>query len=286
MKGDISMKLFNKPIVYALLLFLFLLCGCQSEKTSISAPDVTGEFDFTVLKAGQADAIIMKTENHSVIIDLGEEDDGDEISEFLEENNITNVDYIFITHYDKDHIGGFAEVMETVTAKNILVPDYEGTSDEYTEFLNTVDAKNLSITRLTEDASLILDDVLFEISVPKKQFYKEGDNDYSLVISVTHGENTFLFAGDAEKERLSEVLSEFGKEYDFVKIPHHGKHNGNTKRFINTVKPKYAVITDSEKNPASNKTLSYLVTQKTEIYSTKNGDVQVVSDGKQIIINQ
>ena len=96
--------------------------------------------------------------------------------------------------------------MESITAKNIVVPNYEGTSEEYTEFIKTVNEKNLTVTRLTEDTSFVLDDVLFEVSVPKKQFYQESDNDYSLVISVTHGENTFLFTGDAEKERLSEVL--------------------------------------------------------------------------------
>ena len=278
--------LLKKPIIYALLIILCVLCGCQNEKANISAPNVTGQFAFTVMKAGQADAIIAKTENHSIIIDLGETDDGDEISEFLKENNIIDVDYIFITHYDKDHVGGFPEVMESITAKNIFVPNYEGTSEEYAAFIKTVNEKNLNVTRLTEDTSFVLDDVLFEVSVPKKQFYQEGDNDYSLVISVTHGENTFLFTGDAEKERLSEVLSEFGKQYDFLKVPHHGKHNGNTKRFINTVKPQYAVITDSEKNPASEKTVSYLKTQNTEIYSTKDGDVSVVSDGKKIIIKQ
>lgn len=217
---------------------------------------------------------------------MGETDDGDEISELLEENDITDVDYIFITHYDKDHVGGFPEVMESITAKNIIVPNYEGTSDEYAEFIKTVNEKNLTVTRLTEDISFVLDDVLFEISVPKKQYYKEGDNDYSLVISVTHGENTFLFASDAEKERLTEVLSEFDRQFDFLKVPHHGRYNGKTEEFINTVKPKYAVITDSEKNPASHKTISLLGTQNTEIYSTKNGNVSVISDGKKILINQ
>ena len=278
--------LLKKPIIYALMILLCLLCGCKNQKEMVSAPDITGQFTFTVMKAGQADAIIAKTQNHSIIIDLGEKDDGDEISEFLEQNNITDVDYVFITHYDKDHIGGFPEVMENITAKNIIVPDYEGTSDEYAEFIKTVNEKNLTVTRLTEDTSFVLDDVLFEVSVPKKQFYKEGDNDYSLVISVTHGENTFLFAGDAVKERLSEVLSEFGKQYDFLKVPHHGRYNGNTKRFINTIKPQYAVITDSEKNPASNKTISLLKTQKSGIYSTKDGNVSVISDGKEILINQ
>ena len=144
----------------------------------------------------------------------------------------------------------------------------------------------MEITALAEDTSFVLDDVLFEISVPKKQSYAEGDNDFSLVMSITHGENTFLFAGDAEEGRLPELLSEFGKQYDFLKVPHHGKHNKVTQLFINTVKPQYAVITDSDKNPAENKTVSLLETAKAEIYSTKDGDVSVVSNGTEIIINQ
>ena len=274
--------MFKRPSWYIIVILIFILCGCRGE--SIPAPKATGEFSFTVMKAGQADAIIMKTMSGSVIIDVGEKDDGDEISEYLKENNIKDVDYIFITHYDKDHVGGFPKVMENISAGNIFVPDYEGENAEYGEFLKTVNEKKLTVTRLTEALSFTLDDVLFEVSVPKKQYYKEGDNDYSLVVSVTHGENTFLFAGDAEKERLSEVLSEFHGQFDFLKVPHHGKYNGNTKRFINAVKPKYAVITDSEKNPASDKTLALLEMQKTEIYSTKDGNVNVISDGKEIFV--
>lgn len=32
------------------------------------------------------------------------------------------------------------------------------------------------------------------------------DNNFSLITTVTHGENTLLFAGDAEKSRLREWL--------------------------------------------------------------------------------
>ena len=81
----------------------------------------------------------------------------------------------------------------------------------------------MSITSLTEDTNFIIDDVLFEVSVPKKQSYAEGDNDFSLVISITHGYNTFLFIGDSEGDRLTEVLVVFGRQYDFLKVDHHGK---------------------------------------------------------------
>lgn len=277
----------RRNIIVLVLALIIVFSGCQKEnKETLEIPEVVGSFDFTVLKAGQADAIFMQTENHSIILDCGEKDDGDELVELLQEKGISNVDYIFITHFDKDHVGGFPEVMDNVTASNIIVPDYEGNNGEYEEYLKTVSDKGLQITTLTEDISFTLDDVLFEVSVPRKQSYAEGDNDFSLVISVTHGENTFLFTGDAEADRLTEVISAFGRQYDFLKVPHHGKYNKNTKRFITTIKPTYSVICDSDKNPAEDETISILGLAESEIYSTRNGNVSVLSDGKEIKILQ
>lgn len=280
------MKIKNS-VICIILIVVCLLCGCQNKnEVTVEVPAVTGAFDFTVLKAGQADAIIMQTQNHSIIIDCGEEDDGDAVIEYLQENNISNVDYFFITHFDKDHVGGFPEVMENVTASNIYVPNYKGNNDEYDAYLKVVDENNLSITTLDEDITFTIEDILFEVSTPKKQSYSEGDNDFSLVISVTHGDNTFLFTGDAEADRLTEVISVFGRQYDFLKVPHHGKYNKNTKRFITTVNPTYSVICDSEKNPAEDETVSILEFVESEIYSTKNGNVSILSDGKEIKITQ
>ena len=277
----------KRAILSICLLTVFLFSGCQNKNDmTIEVPAVTGSFDFTVLKAGQADAIFMQTQNHNIILDCGEKDDGDEFVELLQEKDISNVDYIFITHFDKDHVGGFPEVMDNVTASNIIVPNYEGNNDEYEEYLKTVSDKGLQITQLTKDTNFLLDDVLFEVSVPKKQFYAEGDNDFSLVISITHGDNTFLFAGDAEADRLTEVIATFGRPYDFLKVPHHGNHNKNTKRFIKTVTPTYSVICDSDKNPAEDETISILEFVESEIYSTRNGNISVLSDGTEIKITQ
>lgn len=277
----------RRNIIVLVLALIIVFSGCQKENNeALEIPEVVGSFDFTILKAGQADAIFMQTQNHNIILDCGEKDDGDELVELLQEKGVSNVDYIFITHFDKDHVGGFPEVMDNVTASNIIVPDYEGNNGEYEEYLKTVSEQGLQITTLTEDTSFTLDDVLFEVSVPKKQSYSEGDNDFSLVISATHGENTFLFTGDAEADRLTEVISAFGRQYDFLKVPHHGKYNKNTKRFITTIKPTYSVICDSEKNPAEDETVSILEFVESEIYSTRNGNILVLSDGKEIKITQ
>lgn len=277
-------KRYFLPVFFSVILFI---SGCQSvNQSKITAPAATGEFNFTVLKAGQADAIILQTEHHSVIIDCGEKDDGDKVLEYLSENGIDRIDYLFITHFDKDHVGGFPEVAENITPDNIAVPNYIGNNIEYEKYLEVIDENDLNVTVLTEDIHFILDDVLFEVSVPKRQSYSEGDNDFSLVISVTHGKNKFLFAGDAETVRISEVLSEFGYQHDFLKVPHHGKLHKNTKQFINTVSPSYAVICDSKKNPADDETVSLLESAGSAVYSSADGNVYVLSDGDEIKIIQ
>lgn len=272
-------------ILAAILILMF--CGCASKQNEVPRPpQVTGKFDFTVLKAGKADGIILSTENQNIIIDCGEKSDGDKIVDYLKEKNITKIDYLIITHFDKDHVGGFPKVAEAVTIDNIFVPDYEGNNSEYKKYIDTVNKKALNVTVLKEDISFMPDDVMFEVSVPKKKQYKESDNDFSLVVTVTHGNNRFLFAGDAEEERLVEVMAELRGTYDFLKVPHHGRYNEVTSRFINAVRPKYSVICDSDKNPADEQTIACLNDAESEVFSTQDGNVVVSSNGSEIIIHQ
>ena len=268
-----------------LILAALTLCSCGTENVK-QAHEVTGEFKFSVLKAGQADAIIMQTENHCVIIDCGEKNDGDDSATYLADNGIENVDYLFITHFDKDHVGGVPKVLDGVSVEEIITPAYEGTNSEYAKYISAAKEHNITPTLLSEEMSVTLDDVLFEVYPPQKTTYAEGDNDFSLAVSVTHGGNRFLFAGDAEKERLSEIMNQVDGEFDFLKVPHHGRYNKNTDAFFKAVKPAYAAITDSEKNPADDKTVAVLESIGSGVYYTHNGDVNVASDGEKIIVNQ
>lgn len=268
---------------------MLMLCSCQNIKirnnNSLTAPAVTGEFKFTVLKVGQADAIILQTENHNIIIDCGEKDDGDKILDYLNDHNITGIDCLFITHFDKDHVGGAAEVINNVDIKQIITPNYQETSDEYKNYLDAASNKGITPIKPGKNMEFILDDVLFNVYPPLKKSY-DSDNDYSLVISVTHGENNFLFTGDGEAERITEILKVIGGDYDFLKVPHHGRYNKKTESLIKSITPKYSVITDSDKNPAQQKTVDILEKYGSDIYYSRDGDISVLSNGTEIKITQ
>ncbi len=274
----------------AMLCALIMACGCskreETETVTASALPVTGEFSVTALKVGKADALVLKTQSHTVLIDCGEKDDGDEIVEFLTENNAEKVDYLFITHFDKDHVGGAAEVIENIDISQIVVPDYENDSKEYQKYISAAQEKGLTPLRLKETMSFVLDDVSFAVYPPLESEYEESDNDFSLAVTAVHGKNSFLFAGDAETVRMQEIVQQVSGEFTYLKVPHHGVYSDYTEEFADKIKPVYAVITCSEKNPAEKKVTDILTAVNAVIYDTSYNSVKTVSDGETLTFTQ
>lgn len=133
--------------------------------------------------------------------------------------------------------------------------------------------------------SFRLDNVIFEVYAPQRLHYDE-DNNYSLAISVIHGNNKFLFARHAKEIRLAEILTQTNSQYDFLKVPHHGKYNSFSEQFIKTINPKYSVITCSKKNPPHDEVLNILGKVSSEIYLTRDGNIKVTSNKNTFTINQ
>ena len=283
--------LFNKKkIITVIICAILALSGCKPSDRQIneklSAPPASDNLEISILDVGKADAMILKTKEHTVIIDCGEKGDGKEILSRLSADGRNFIDCLFITHFDKDHVGGARRLINDIEIGKIITPKYSGNSDEYFEYLDALREKEITPTELVENMSFVIDDCLFEVYPPLKSSYNNDDNDFSLVISVTHGENKLLFAGDAEAERLSELSAQLNLKHDFLKVPHHGNYNTNTKSFLKSVGPEYAVITCSDKNPASDEVISYLDYLNCATYLTQNGDIDIISNGKEIEISQ
>ncbi len=274
-------------VLAAIICSSIVFCSCGTQTVQMpDIPEVTGAFETKILKVGQADAIVLTTEHHSVVIDCGEQDDGDEVIKYLKEEGIAQLEYLFITHFDKDHVGGVPEVLGHIPVGKVFVPDYESETAEYKVYKAKLDELGMKDERVTDTMELVLDDVLLRIYPPEKNFYEKGDNDYSLAITANHGANSFLFTGDAIADRTDEVIRQCRGEYTFLKVPHHGKYNKNTKKLIDVVKPKYAAITDSDKNKAEDKTVAALEAVPCRIYYSRNGDISVLSDGNNLTIQQ
>lgn len=284
-------KLILYSVTVTALTAVLASCGeraCTDRAETVGVPEVTGDFTVEFLKVGQADSMILKTQNKCVIIDCGEKDDGDKIIKALEEMNIDKIDYLFITHFDKDHVGGAPELFDYTVPDKIIEADYTGDGKSYSSYIEYADNNLISDRRiqLKEKMSITIDDVLLTAYPAEKREYSDGnDNNHSIVITAKHGDNTFLFAGDSQEERLKELEGQIGSlRCNLVKMPHHGRYCDYTGQFLKSAAPEYAVITSSKKNPAEDKTLEALKNINCKVYQTFEGNVWAVSNGTSIDI--
>ena len=284
-KGVLNMLNLKKAAALLLLSLLAVssLSACDEKKPT----DTVGakELKVTFLDVGKADAMVLRSETSTVVIDCGEKGDGKKIASLLEESGTTVIDYLIITHFDKDHVGGASKVLKTFDVKNVLTPDYEGNVSEYEKFAEALAAENTNSMKLTEDISFTLDDVDYTVYAPKKDSYGEDDsseNDFSLVTKAVHHNNTLLFTGDAMEQRLDEIM-DIGK-CTLLKVPYHGRKLDNLSDFLKAVTPKCAVVcTDS--STFSGKVQDALKEMDITTYATCfNGEISAVSDGSKITI--
>lgn len=246
----------------------------------------------TFYKIGKADAILLQEDGDapfSVLIDTGEADDAPEITAKLRAAGADTLDCLILTHFDKDHIGGVPEILSSVSVRRILMPAYEGTGEAYDAMLTAFEANGIPAPEiLTADTAFTLGKTDFLIDVPKAADYgKNQDNNQSLIVTVTHGDNRLLFAGDAEKLRQREFLSLNSlSPVTLLKVPHHGVWNKGLDDFFSALSPAYAVITCSDKNPPEDQTLSALAACGTKTYLTQDGDIVCTVTEHDCIIRQ
>jgi len=130
------------------------------------------------------------------------------------------------------------------------------------------------------------------LSVDNAEDVKEnGDNDTSIVIQLNYKDNKFLFMGDATSKVEKQLLNnnKLG-EIDVLKVGHHGSNSSSSEKFLNTVLPKYSIISvnnsEYSKHPSEN-TIERLNSIHSEIYRTDvNGTIWITSDGITIEIEK
>ncbi len=244
-----------------------------------------------ILKVGKADAIILQCGGETMVIDAGEEEDGQEVVDHLTAQGIDRVDVLIITHFDKDHVGGADTVAEALEIGRVLIPDYTATSTEYLNFLAALERKGIRAERLTENVTLQLGSAEVLVEPPTEYWVNDGgeevDNDCSLITTVVHGSMRLVFTGDIEKERILQWL-ETGNavDCDFLKVPHHGIYNTALEDLFRALLPEYAAICSSKKNPADTEVVEMLKNLGADVLETQNGDITVISNGTALEIHQ
>ena len=277
------MKKLYCHLLPVLLCAALLLSGCGGSAPAPAAlPETEGtELEVYCFSAGKADAFLLTTAGSAVLIDAGEKGFGQEILELLAEKGVTALDYLIITHFDQDHVGGAAKVINNFPVKAVLQSNRPKDSEEYEKYTKALGNAGIEPVTVRETLSLLLDGVAYTVDPPRKNSYAEdSSNNSSLIVSVADGENRLLLTGDAQDARLAELLSGQGTDYDFLKVPYHGCWLENLEELLVFSTPEYAVITSSEEQAEDHRTLDLLAEREIETFLTRSGPVLVTCDGE------
>lgn len=71
---------------------------------------------------GQADSILIVNENKTMLIDAGNNNDGDLLVNNLKQLGITKIDYLVGTHPHEDHIGVLDDIIDNFKIGKIFMP--------------------------------------------------------------------------------------------------------------------------------------------------------------------
>ena len=248
----------------------------------------TTNYNFKVyfFNAGKADAILIENNNHYMMIDTGEEELASEILSYFKENIITKLDYLIITHFDKDHVGSASSIINEIEIGEIYQSNYPKESNVYTAYLEALESKNITPITVSGDINLSLGDSSLTINGPTEVYTSNESNNSSLIVSLTYQNNKFLFMGDSQNARIKDFLNTNNEEYDFLKVPYHGNYLKRLDTLLKNNNIKYAVITSSLEEKEADETLEMLNNYNIKTYLTRNGSITVLSDGDNIIIRQ
>ena len=259
---------------------------CLAALAACTPAPVSG-MDIYTFSIGKADCSLLSFDGMNVLIDVGEEGDGDEIVNALQKLQVEKLDLVILTHFDKDHIGGFSAVANAIPMEKVILPDYVRDSEHYWNMDAVLESMDIPKERLSADTSFQMGRAAFTIFASTKVYdpKKGNDNQLSLVTAITFNQVRLLFMADAEGGWLKDLCYQ-GYELgcNVIKFPCHGKWQKHVPTLLALSLPQYAIITDSEKNPADERTLDALDTLDITALRTMDGDVHLFTDGLTVTV--
>ncbi|OAT73768.1 ComEC/Rec2 family competence protein [Parageobacillus thermoglucosidasius] len=240
------------------------------------------------INVGQGDSIYIKAPNGEDILIDGGNKDGSDVVAYLKKQKVKDIEFMIATHPDADHIGGLDEVLKAFPVKNVYAPKVSHTSQAYKDFLTAVKNKKLTIKTAKADVTLSIKGVTAKFVGPVKAYSTSDTNDWSAVLKITYGKNSFLFTGDAETKAETDMIkAKKDLRADVLKVGHHGAKTSTSTAFLNAVKPKYAVISvgkNSYGHPTK-EVLNRLKAAKVTVYRTdQKGTIVFTSNGSTLSV--
>lgn len=273
-------------------------------------PPPDGKLHIYFFDVGQGDAaLIVSPEGKTVLVDTGPASAASHLVNRLPELLAARLDLVVITHPAPDHYGALDAVQTVATPRRLLEPQLPENPSTYDSLLTSIGSRGVEVFSPAPNPSKPQEMLRLPLgggaelnilwprapSEPLLSVTGAGATKWaqlevnSIVLRLTYGETSVLFAGDTRAETETTLL-EKGVELGstLLKVGAHGAEVSTTAGFLQGVHPKAAIIsvgTSTESGLPAQSTLDRLKAASVRIFRTDtDGEVHAVSDGKQFVL--
>lgn len=236
---------------------------------------------FVDVEGGQA-TLVVSPSGQSLLIDAGwsgyEGRDGDRILAAAHQAGLTQIDFVLITHYHRDHVGGVPQLVDGIKVGTFVdhgpnLEDSEVTRADYAAYekaiaghahvvvkpgwklpIKGIDVRILSAAG--EHITAPLAGAGAENSYCKAEPAAPDDateNARSVGVLITYGNFRFLDLGDLTKKKELELAcpNNLIGALDLFLVTHHGADLSNPKALVWALHPRIAVFDNGARKGAS-----------------------------------
>ena len=201
-------------------------------------------FVFTALDVGQGQCLVLRSGGGTVMVDCGGKRSGEIAADYLGSLCETGVDLLIVTHYDNDHIGGIADLMERRRVDKLMLPDIP--SERRYEILELAQTYNTEGYFCRQDQNVYCGDTKLQVFSPVGM---GESNESGLSVLASGKKMDVLITGDMEMGTELLLLKNHDlPDVEVLVAGHHGSRDSTSKILLEQVKPEIVVVSVGENN--------------------------------------
>ncbi len=278
--------MFKKFFSFFFALYLICVFGCGCTKKDENKEKLTPKSNITVIskKSENCELHLIKAKESTILINCAQKGNIKETVEFLKEKNAGKIDYLILTDFSENNLGGANVILRKLDVKNIIQPSYiPKNSRLYKTYNETLKFKTITPLCVKKDETIHIGDITLSFFGCDNTAYNNDSENCSLVFKITHFDNSFLFLGNIKEERLSQ-LTEKNITANFIKMPSKIKYSKALKAFIKKANPTHCYISCSKNAPANSEAIDFYKREDIQMYYSFKKDYKFISDGISLTI--